>query len=274
MPMLAPRNTSLPFTENGGDRVSRIRFRHVHGVFGRAHVAEDQRKPVAAAARKRLGLAQTAGQPLGRELDQSVPGQMPQRVVDAFEAVQIQTEQRGHPLCRRARATAWRNRSSKTDRLGRPVNRSCVAWCASLCSCLALADVGEQLIPVTLPVAFMDVHRAARPRVWKHSDSGAWRVQHPRTLKNSTHDASDYSRGQEYNSPYPWIFNNEIVPGSNGKQTYLWLGFGAGNHDIFQKEPMRAAAAYSALVQPGTDECELMRTNHWGTPMVIMKSSG
>lgn len=72
-------------------------LRHVHGVFGRAHVAEDQRKPVAAAARKRLGLAQTAGQPLGRELDQSVPGQMPQRVVDAFEAVQIQIEQRGHP---------------------------------------------------------------------------------------------------------------------------------------------------------------------------------
>lgn len=99
-------------------------------------------------------------------------------------------------------------------------------------------------------------------------------MQQPRTLKNSTHDASDYSRGQEYNSPYPWIFNNEIVPGSNGKQTYLWLGFGAGNHDIFQKEPMRAAAAYSALVQPGTDECELIRTNHWGTPMVIMKSSG
>jgi hypothetical protein len=32
---------------------------------------------------------------------------------------------------------------------------------------LALAEVGEQLIPVTLPVAFMDVHRAARPRVWK-----------------------------------------------------------------------------------------------------------
>ena len=62
-----------------------------------------------------------------------------------------------------------------------------------------------------------------------------------------------------------------MVPGSNGKQKYLWLGFGAGNHGIFQKEPMRAAAAYSALVQPGTDECELIRTNHWGTPMVIMQ---
>src|ERR1035441_1201101 len=96
MPMLAPRNTSLPFTENGGDsspesappRARRLRARPRR---------RGQRKPVAAAARKRLGLAQTAGQPLGRELDQSVPGQMPQRVVDAFEAVQIQIEQRGHP---------------------------------------------------------------------------------------------------------------------------------------------------------------------------------
>src|ERR1022692_1937523 len=34
--------------------------------------------------------------------------------------------------------------------------------------------VGEQLIPVPIPVAFIDVRRAARPRLGKRSDSGAW----------------------------------------------------------------------------------------------------
>ena len=61
MPMLAPRNTSLPFTENGARQGRQNALRHAHGVLRPVYVAEDQHETVAAAARKSLGFAQAAG---------------------------------------------------------------------------------------------------------------------------------------------------------------------------------------------------------------------
>ncbi len=137
-------------------------LRHVYGVFRRADVAEDQHEPVAAAARERLGLAQTTGQPLGRQLDQSVPGQMPQGVVDAFEAVQVQIKKRCHP----ALAAGARQGLAKPVFADAPVGQAGQQVVGGLVRqflfhALALGDVGEQPVPIALAVAFMNVHAAA-----------------------------------------------------------------------------------------------------------------
>ena len=111
---------------------------------------------------QRLGFAQAAGQPLGRQLNQRVPGQVPQRVVDAFEAVQVQIEKRGHaalPPGARQRLAKPIFEDGPIGKAGQQVVSGLVRQL--LFHPLALGDVGEQPVAVTLAVALMDVRGAA-----------------------------------------------------------------------------------------------------------------
>ena len=86
---------------------------------------------------------------------------MPQRVVDAFEAVQIQIEKRGHPALPAGARQSLAELIFEDGSIGKArqqVVRGLVRQL--LFHPLALGDVGEQPIPVTRTVALIDVHRA------------------------------------------------------------------------------------------------------------------
>src|ERR1035441_322560 len=94
MPMLAPRNTSLPFTENAFDIVSRIRSATCTASSG---APTSPRTSVNRSPPLRESVSDSRRQPASRSAPNWIkvpPGRCPS---DAFEAVQIQIEQRGHP---------------------------------------------------------------------------------------------------------------------------------------------------------------------------------
>ena len=87
---------------------------------------------------------------------------MPQRVVDAFEAVQVQIEQRGHPALPAGARQSLAKPVFEYDSIGKARQQVVGGLVRQLLfHALALGDVGEQPIPVSLPVTLMDVHRAA-----------------------------------------------------------------------------------------------------------------
>ena len=83
----------------GGDSLADALAHRIRAVA--AGIRQDQSELVAAEARHHVGLARAAANDRGR-LDQcAAAGQMPMRVVDRLEAVQVDKEQRERPSAAR-----------------------------------------------------------------------------------------------------------------------------------------------------------------------------
>jgi hypothetical protein len=72
--------------------------RHQAGMLGLGQVLDHQGELVAAEPRHRVGLAQTAAKTHAHDRQQPVAGDVPEAIVDRFEAVQVEHHHRGDAL--------------------------------------------------------------------------------------------------------------------------------------------------------------------------------
>ena len=94
--MLAERRHSWPRSENGSDSTSSSRWaKSLRSAFAR-HVLGEHDELVAAEPRRGVGGTNGVHDPLRHDLEHLVAGEVPERVVDVLEAVEIDEEHRDH----------------------------------------------------------------------------------------------------------------------------------------------------------------------------------
>ena len=87
---------------------------------------------------------------------------MPQCVVDAFEAVQVQIEQRGHPALPSRARQGLPKPVFEHGAIGKARQQVVGGLVRQfLLHPLALGNIGDQPVPVSLSVSLMNVYRAA-----------------------------------------------------------------------------------------------------------------
>src|SRR5512146_2530624 len=72
--------------------------RDVRGVFGRTHILEHRSELIATGSRQGVAVANAGGQSLSHFLQVKIPYAMSEAVIDLFETVEIDGENRHHAL--------------------------------------------------------------------------------------------------------------------------------------------------------------------------------